>query len=110
MQITNQIIADQVTAAVEGGSDYWIERLTYLKGKDLLERPAYADPQYYEWEGDWFEIQDEDGCYKLNAETAQRGFNRLPSKRLVRILNQDADAEDADVWLQLALLGDIVYG
>ncbi|MCW2077909.1 UNVERIFIED_ORG: hypothetical protein M2193_000084 [Bradyrhizobium japonicum] len=73
--ITAQQLADQIVTALEGGSNYWLERFTSKRGKErATEGPWYSDPKV--WDGD-FEIEvlaDEDSA--THSFTSGQGEGR----------------------------------
>jgi hypothetical protein len=117
--IESQRIADLVTTAFEGGSNYWIETVSILK---VPPKPEGEDHSY-----PWYSFknvyEDPDFQVKINVEdddpvifdhaSIQRGLDYL-SKNYPRhindILQENDDAETADAFLQACLFGDIVYG
>ena len=47
--VSTQLIADLITTALEGGSNYWLESYTYTS-RSLNpgpQKPDYADPKLY---------------------------------------------------------------
>ncbi|TYO65440.1 hypothetical protein FXV83_16020 [Bradyrhizobium hipponense] len=114
IQLTAQHVADQIIAAFEGGSNYWIEEVTPKKGRELAkERPWYACPNV--WSGDFLiEIKvQEDKAYELTPASIKTGLDYLSKQaasRIAEIVEENGDAETGDVFLQACLFGDIVYG
>lgn len=122
MQIHNivtfddQRVQDLLCCALEGGSNYWYEitAFNYPNGltKDDLEYPHLELP----FRGGSLSISDiEDGepCGELNREACERGLQVMADKypkHYADFLGENEDAETGDVFLQCALLGEIVYG
>ena len=116
-KITNAIIG-----AFEGGSTYWLGGATYVYTPDgLTEKPAYADEQFWAKGGKMllsYDNPDEPG----DSEKASKEFGlteiklglRLMAEKSSRhfadLLSEDDDAETHDVFIQYAVLGDIIYG
>ena len=51
--------------------------------------------------------------HRLNMAALERAWNLLQEKeprRWGNIMSEDFDAEDGDVFLQLALFGSVIYG
>jgi len=114
--------------ALEGGSDYWcfIDPDSYsfegnLSG--LLEtnpRPSYAEKLAYclaNAEGFSFRVLDvetEDLLGVVSLESLQKNIQALAdsdqSKYLFSIMDEEGDAEDADVVFQYCVMGEVVYG
>lgn len=113
--LTPQQIADQIVTALEGGSNYWLERFDAKKGKErATEGPWYSDPKV--WDGD-YEIEvlaDEDSkTYSFTPDKLKSGLEWLAKNhpwRITEIVEETGDAETADVFLQACVLGEIVYG
>lgn len=122
VNITKEQIADQLCTALEGGSNYWymlgdVDTTHFVKGDtyvDNLMRSFIAD-KYYEL--NVYDIEsDEDDPILLGKVTyisignafTTMGF-RYP-KQLSNIISGDYDADDADVWFQLATMGEVVFG
>ena len=113
--IKAQLIADQIVTALEGGVGYWLESFTPKKGKELAtDEVWYADPKV--WGGDFeIEIQvwEESQEYTLTPDKIRTGLDWLSKNqpsRVSEILQENGDAETADVFLQACVFGDIVYG
>jgi hypothetical protein len=121
-----QMLLDQLVTAVEGGSNYWAnfsipkefggETQTskeYKFVRVILDREAEAGLQK--------EIYDRVNESIIGVETIALGverlaravsFNAFPSARncLADFILEEGDASTADVILQLALFGEVVYG
>jgi hypothetical protein len=113
--LTAQQVADQIVTALEGGSNYWLDRFLPKKGKELaVESPWYSCPNV--WAGD-YEIEvlaDEDSkTYSFTPEKLKAGLEWLSKnhpRRIAEMVEENGDAETADVFLQACVLGEIVYG
>lgn len=117
VQVTHQMIADLVVTAFEGGSNYWIERVDYLlvpKGFEF-EKPTYSDPRFYEL-GGVINIRDNEDSksWVLDRDTIAKGLQLMADKYHAThwrdLVDDNHDAETADVFLQLCLFGEVVYG
>lgn len=110
-KISNQQIADLMVTALEGGSNYWIDRVEprytchhdYSEpqnyGPDMVERALFAE--------------DDDTPYLLNDEAIQNGLRLMPTlcpHHWADVVNDNVDADTADVFLQLCVFGELVYG
>ena len=116
--ITPKQIADLMVTALEGGSNHWVKKanLTLVNGEPK-ESPWYADPDIY---ASSFEIKltdIEDGSiYTLNRMKLLEGLTKLADQTHDRhdcfrsLLDDNIDAEDADVILQVAVHGEIIFG
>jgi hypothetical protein len=121
-EIKDAIINDQLCTALEGGSNYWymigpIDRKHFIKGlplADNLTRSLLADKDFYLEVYD-VESDDDDPILlgKVTYDSIQRAFSimsRNYPQTLANILSGDFDADDADVWFQIATMGEVVYG
>jgi len=125
---------DLLVTAFEGGSNYWylIESRHVPKGTKFADfrEDGRMQPKdiYYHWSqliptsGGSLKISVKDDfvpegkreLFTLDMKALNKGWRLLRQKhpkiywRIVK--DEDFDAEDADVFLQLALFGDVVYG
>ena len=122
VNITKEQIADQLCTALEGGSNYWymlgdVDTTHFVKGDtyvDNLMRSFIAD-KYYEL--NVYDIEsDEDDPILLGKVTYISIGNALTTmgfrypKQLSNRISGDYDADDSDVWFQLATMGEVVFG
>lgn len=123
-EITLQQISDLLVTAFEGGSNYWVSSVHYtmpVKTEFLPDgamnpkaQPRYAYVPLNE--GGSILIKG-DGMPEwkfLNMETIKSGIVLLgalewANRHLVDIMNDNADAETADAFLQLCIFGELVY-
>jgi len=119
-----QDIADLVTTCFEGGSSYWIDTFNMTPdlragvraalGKDFTN--SYCHGWLYEQPGWKIHItidEEDDNAFDLNADAVLKGTQLLQEKYpkvWAEIISEDYDAGDADLWLQLCILGEVVYG
>jgi hypothetical protein len=122
-EIKDAIINDQLCTALEGGSNYWymigqIDRKHFVKGDtipDNLVRSFLADKDFYLEVYD-LESEDEDNpdlLGKVTYESMQKAFSIMSKDypvTLGSILSGDYDADDSDIWFQIATMGEVVYG
>jgi hypothetical protein len=125
-EITETTIADLMTAAIEGGSSYWCDQIEQMSGHHTEEEVWYADPEIYKQEeGKFLTIrvvesepssENSDGRHIINLEKMQKAFELMSEFgtpkgfHLRNLLEENWDAETADVFLQLAVFGEVVYG
>lgn len=114
MMLSSEQIADQMVTALEGGSNHWLEHFHLINGSPTPVRPWYADPKL--WAGD-FEIDvcigGEDEHVTLTPTHILRGQQILLDDyphRWTEIVEETGDAETADVFLQLCVFGEVVFG
>jgi hypothetical protein len=122
LNITKEQIADQLCTALEGGSNYWcmlgnIDTTHFVKGDTLddnLAKSFLADKKYelnvYDIESD----EDEPELLgKVTYDSIVKAFSimsREYPQTLANIISGDYDADDSDVWFQLATMGEVVFG
>ena len=115
--VTGGQIANLMVTCFEGGANYWLngvhEYVIYRPGPKT--EPWYADPQT--WENSFtivFEGEEDGESWPFDNNSLQDGLKLLaemrPSIFHRLFVDEDYDADDADVALQIILLGDIIYG
>lgn len=116
-EITYNIFENIIVTALEGGSNYW-----YLIN-DKIGQPKGTSPSTYiadklwndkEYRLDIYDINDEDELLGvITNKTCQKAFNimadRYP-KHLDNILDENIDNDDADIFFQLAVMGEVTFG
>jgi len=130
MDIDDKRIADLLCAGFEGGIGYWAQIVSYVKPAVVWPwdlSAAYV--QYPLSEGGAVLLREvvegpesaietmakavgKEPLWRLDREALQRGldlFHRYP-KHLSDFLTENEDSDTGDVFIQLCLLGDIVYG
>lgn len=122
-KLTSENIIDIFVTALEGGSNYWYyikivpEDVKYkVKHKNLALSEAIGQYileggsiYFYDVEGD----EDEEPLGKVNMDSILEAIS-LTKKDYpdvwFNILDEQADAGDADVFLQLCVMGEVVFG
>jgi hypothetical protein len=106
--VSSQQIADLVITAFEGGITYWCESCDCGS--------AYQKPATYDGPFEWtLKLHDEDDDVTLTPEKIQTGLQKLADD-FPTIFNRctdedgDYDGDDADIFMQLCLFGEVVYG
>jgi hypothetical protein len=120
--IKDSVINDQLCTAMEGGSNYWymigpIDRKHFIKGSttvDNIARSIIADKDFYLEVYDVESDEDEPELLgKVSYDSIVNAFtimSREYPQTLANILSGHFDADDSDVWFQLATMGEVVYG
>jgi len=123
MPITDYRAADLLCGAFEGGSNYWYLIDSYVKPE--VEAKPWGDeytPSYIFLpfsEGGAIvivDMEDEDGeKFTLDRAAIERGKELLAtdpnySHHYADVLQENDDADTSDVFLQLCLFGEVVYG
>lgn len=119
VEITPEQIANLIVTAFEGGIAYWATdaELTLVKSEPK-ESPWYADPAIYgsAFEIKFLDVEDGETVYTLTREKLIHGLTMLADPKHNRhdcfrsLLDDDYDADDADVIVQMAVHGDIIFG
>lgn len=131
IEIDSDQVRDLLVTAFEGGSNYWYADLepgrkpTSPDSTDYGSWPAvypttggsvmFADAEdaYHGSDGKPFVSTDAKGRYVLNATAIKRGFSAMADAyplRFAQWQTEDYDAEDADVFLQCCIFGEVIYG
>jgi hypothetical protein len=121
-KVTAQAVADLITTALEGGSNYWLRCVELVRPHppEGQDGPWYADASVYVGE---FEIlctyDDPDGDEGVDYKTSRVGreavatglalFSQAYPRSFGRFLNEDYDANDADIFMQMLLLKEVIY-
>lgn len=118
IEVSEETIANLLCSAWEGGSCYWMsggrpytwERVNGRMGPLKLALPVTV---YERNDGKNDGDNDGDTPYTLDDAAIRRGLSLLPKwpHHLRDVVSSDGgDASTGDVFLQLCILGDIVYG
>jgi len=105
-------IADMLVACFEGGANYWIRYIQRKGDPPNGKRPAYNS--------DWIAnggtmsvyAEGDEREHVATLESFASGIVRaaVHTKRSVESFVDDHDASDADLAMQFALFGEIIYG
>lgn len=122
-EITQQQVEDLLCSAFEGGSNYWA--LTHVTN-DEMEAVGASYSFEVATRGGEIKIEDAENYMQLgvlNEERIKKAFELMALEKdeegadcpyfkqhLRNFLDDNADAETADVFLQLAVMGKLVYG
>lgn len=111
VEVTEQNLWYQLTAAIEGGSNYWAEI--------NVHKHEIGWANYFTATFKIHEVSDETKgairgkSYALSIPKLMNGLAVLAAKyphHFCDILKEEGDATTGDVLVQCALFGDIVYG
>jgi len=119
VRIPIQKIMDLITTAIEGGSNYWAR---FEFPQDYKEK--YGSYEKIPFEGGditVYDIETGELLGYLNGATLKMGLQLMadrkdlkgkivPARHFKAFATDNEDAETADTWLQLAVMGEIVYG
>lgn len=124
LHLTKDAVSDLLATALEGGSNYWyvIDEFVEPEIVDFRSR-TFADDakphRCYDWPfstGGGLFISDSEGDEQpalFNWEAAQRGLHLMAERfpdRIKNIAEENYDAEDGDIFLQLSLYGQVIFG
>lgn len=110
--IDKQRLEDLLVGAFEGGSNYWIQRVDWRSARRDAYEAAFDD-------GVTIVVSSERGDpnggrkERLDLAAMEKGLQLMADKyprHMADLLNGNDDATTADVWLQLCLFGEVVYG
>lgn len=127
-----KLIRDLLTTAFEGGSNYWytIDDQQPPPGTtmdDFREGGRMQTPgDYFHWSqliptipGGHLIVMDKladegvDSKYRLDLEALDKGlrlFKQHYPKRYAEVIEENYDANHGDLFLQLSVFGDVIYG
>ncbi len=117
VEVKEEIIENNLVAALEGGSNYWYEIVGYKNKKPQRKEPywsAYITTPLSE--DGVLKIKDNEGkgkVYNLTRNKLIKGLKVMANKCPIHfgeIMNEDGDATTGDVFLQCALFGEVIYG
>ena len=119
VRIPEQKINDLIVSAIEGGSNYWARFKFPQNYKDNFK--SYEEIPMNGGEIEVFDIETDEPLGVLNKATIQTGLQLManckdikgkpvPSRHFKNLATDNEDAETADVFLQLAVMGAIVFG
>jgi hypothetical protein len=127
LEITDDQIKGLLCCAFEGGSNYWATIAKYDTGPhtfaDFREGGKFQLPGCYWHPAQLIPLVD--GCavvvkepdsneeYRLDRAAIERGLLAMQAKvprQFANLLNDNADADTGDAFLQCCLFGELVYG
>ena len=120
VEISDELIEDILCTAFEGGITYWADNISCEDNKDMkkvggckheyLTKTKKKDAVMY-----IHDISDEQK-HPITKKSIIDALQKMDSpeykytKALSRILNEQYDADDADIVVQTACFGEVVYG
>jgi len=122
VDVTDKRIAYLLSAAFEGGVGYWCQIVGYVKPDDprsvLGDETIYRHIDYPLTGGAVRcrvvdEAVEDPGTLILDREAIKRGLRLMAQEwpqHWADFMDESEDASTADVFLQCALLGGVVYG
>lgn len=119
VRIPNQKIMDLITTAIEGGCNYWA-RFQYPENwKEKYG--SYEQIPFKGGEIKVFDLETGELLGVLNLATVKTGLQLMadrkdmkgktvPARHFKNFATDNEDAETADVFMQLSVMGEIVFG
>ena len=110
-EVSDQDVKDLLCCGMEGGIGYWAEIDDYIE-------PSAEGPYEYRHLDYPFTVDgaviirdtEEGDLHRLDRAALERGISLLSGYHLTNFLEENTDAMTGDVFVQLCLLGSIVYG
>jgi hypothetical protein len=120
-RITNQQLEDLFITAYEGGSSYWcgIENEELDKARDGFKSKETPAPSQFLWAallaGQTINLYDQEdhSDWTLNLEKLKTGTEKFTMEQVdhyADAVSDRMDAETADAWFQICVLGEIIFG
>ena len=116
--ITDELIENLLCTAFEGGSTYWAENISCEDIEDMKKVGGYKSEYLTKTKKDnaVMYIHVEDDKHPITKKSIINALQKMDNpkykytKALSRIINEEYDADDADVVLQTACFGQVIYG
>ena len=113
----NEFLSNVVITALEGGSNYWC----YVDAPDISERrhgEAIAETivrQIIEGKSiEVFDSENDESHGFISRESCLKAIDSMLNNdyrdTVLNIVREQYDAEDADVFFQFSVMGEIVFG
>jgi len=128
MEVTDEMIYSLLCCALEGGSNYWYRIAKYKvpaypiareMGGEIfkhLDYPTSPDGGIYLYDSvddDEPGIFTKDRTFLLDKAALERGIELMAKtypERIKEVLEENEDADTGDVFLQLCMFGEVIYG
>lgn len=121
--ISRQTVADILCSAFEGGIGYWAQITNlFSEGKKVNINTVFAheiplkggtlyfrDVETVEYLG-YLDEKKIIKAFEMMAEGKDKNGRDIPLRHIKAIITGNFDAENADVLVQLAVMGEIVFG
>ena len=110
-QIDTQLISDMLITAIESAISYWCESCEPNFNNYDSDIPYYANCFNQNWS---IKVKPHEEDYiTLNLSSIQNGLNLMANKQpkhFYNMIDDNYDAETADVFFQFVALGELTYG
>lgn len=119
VRIPNEKIENLIITAIEGGSNYWAQFKYPDNWRDKYK--SYSQIPFGGGEIEVYDTETGELLGVLNRATIQTGLQlmadrkdvtgkQVPARHFKNLATDNEDAETADVFIQLCVMGEIVYG
>lgn len=128
--VTVERVMDLVVSALEGGSNYWYY---IIESRNPIDESKIPEGEYHPmercvWGGGYLKICDKEEYFNeepdeqakhlktwlLNEDALKKGLELMVTKEYIGhfadFVQEKGDANTADIFLQLCLFGEVVYG
>jgi hypothetical protein len=120
-KISKENIIDIFVTALEGGSNYWYYIPTIPNGvRDIMDETGMATSEaigQYVLKGGYVQINDAEDEEEVLGNVDMDGLLDAIQKVKTEfpdvynnIIDEEYDADDADIFFQIAVMGEIVFG
>jgi hypothetical protein len=115
MNDTQQFLSDVIVTAVEGGINYWSEIKSYKIRDGVAECQVRIDPRVDNSDNNWHILSPsgiKSGILKINRGNTElcKDYRKQIAGAWATKDAGDIDAPLADVIVQVALYGEIIFG
>lgn len=118
-RIPNQKIQDMIVTAIEGGCNYWASFKFPEDWKDKYK--SYEQIPFNNDNIEVYDIETDELLGYLNRMSIKVGLQLMadrkdmkgkvvPARHFKNLATDNEDAESADVFVQLSVMGEIIYG
>lgn len=122
---SKQILSDLIVTALEGGSNFWYlikdeadAEIRKYKDSNNLHNNCFSEWVFVALENgakiQIHDIEDEENLLgTLTIESLHKATRLISEKypaEYANMLEEDYDADSADIFFQLAVMGEVVYG
>ena len=119
VRIPHEKIQDLIITAVEGGCRYWA---SFKFPKDWKEKyQSYEQIPFKDGNIEVYDVETDELLGYLNRASIKIGLQlmadckdlkgrQVPHRHFKNLVTDNEDAETADVFMQLAVMGEVVFG
>lgn len=118
-EVKPERVIDLFITACEGGSNYWARSSDSLPGKDFVPAGVNHSAPVYSYMLNGFIIVEmcertgKDIKHKVSATKIKNALDLMAKNytdHFNDFLNENEDVETADIFMQLCVFGDVIYG